>query len=334
MTAKTFKIMVAGGTIAMHATPKGLAVDPHFKKRFGEMLQRLYPDVTYDIEVLNPALDSASATPETWLKLATWVRDNQQSASGFLILHGTDTMAYSASALSHWLAGSKQKVVFTGSQKPLGFEGSDAEANVVLALQCLQDDAHETGWVGLAFGGYLLDGAAARKMDSVNFQAFCSPNQPAWYANGQWQQMPQSALLLEKPSRFWRGETVSLPKQAVMMLYISPHMPASAWEGLDDEHVLAVVIQSYGMGNLPNDQALESALTAAQSRGVVILNTTQCLQGGVAQGTYAAGAARLGVVGGGIHTPESLYSLLYVGLGYGLRGEDLRIFVEQALGVS
>lgn len=310
-SALPLKIMVAGGTIAMHQTEAGLAVDPNFAKRFAAALVRLAPDLVYELEVLQPALDSASATPEVWLQLATWVRDNEHCASGFLILHGTDTMAYTAAALSHWLAGLEKPVVLTGSQRPLDFADSDAEANIALALRWAQS---ALAGVRLAFGGQHLHGAAVRKVDSQQFVAFECPNG-----------MRESALLAR--SRFLLGEPVDLPKQAVASLYLSPAMPQSALAVLSDEAVQGVVVQSYGMGNLPNDADLQSALYAAQARGVVMVNVSQCWRGGVAQDTYAAGAARLGLLSGGMHTPEYVYTLLYVGLGYGLRGEDLRGFV-------
>lgn len=315
-SALPLKIMVAGGTIAMHQTEAGLAVDPHFAKRFAVALARLAPDLGYELEVLQPALDSASATPEVWLQLATWVRDNEHCASDFLILHGTDTMAYTAAALSHWLAGLEKPVVLTGSQRPLDFADSDAEANIALALRWAQS---ALAGVGVAFGGQCWAGAAVRKIDSQRFAAFQSPNREPW-------QLGQPSALMAR-SRFLLGEPVDLPKQAVASLYLSPAMPQSALAVLSDEAVQGVVVHSYGMGNLPNDAALQSALQAAQARGVVMVNVSQCLAGGVAQDTYAAGAARLGLLSGGVHTPEYVYTLLYVGLGYGLRGEDLRAFV-------
>ena len=300
-------VIYAGGTIGMKPSGGGLVSDPQFVAR----LQAALPEMDFDVFTCEPALDSSSATPAAWQRLADAVVAKREAYRGFVILHGTDTLAYSAAALSEMLRGLGRAVVMTGAQIPLGQPESDALRNVrgALAFAALE----EVQQTAVFFYDRLLRGDAVRKLDAQSFAAFDSPNAD-WLGTFDGQTALLSAPLFEEreESAFLRGDWRGFQEGAVASLLVTPGMPASAFAPLlADENLRGLVLLSYGVGNIPARADLHQALQAAIARGVCVVNVSQCWRGEVAGHSYAVGAARLGALGGGRLTPEAVYTRLH-----------------------
>jgi len=302
-------ILHTGGTIGMAAAPGGYRPQPGFPERLRQQLEahvsHSLPD--YDIVEL-PPIDSADLRPSHWPAIARTLLDHWHDYTGFVILHGTDTMAWSASALSFMLRGTDKPVILTGAQIPLGEADSDALANVEGALHfAAADPVHE---ICLYFGGRLLRGNRSRKLAATRLDAFDSPNYPALAESGSPLQREPSPLPSEK--RFINPE---FDDQAVAILTLHPGIAGTAVDALTaNPRVRGLILQTYGVGNAPQgDRELIAALERATTRGIILLNTTQCLIGGVSQETYATGTAlaRIGVISAGDMTLEAAFAKLH-----------------------
>ena len=315
MTAEVL-ILHTGGTIGMVPGPHGLAPAPGLRQRIeqqlGSSLQQL---PGFDLLEIDPLIDSANITPAHWQQLAALLAENWERYRGFIILHGTDTMAYSAAALSFMLGASERNVLFTGSQVPLGLPRSDAVAHLQAALQLAAGPRLRN--VSLVFNNRLLNGSRLRKVSSQQFHAFDTPNAaPLAELNIRPQLYTERLLGAAVTSRHPR-EAAALQFQpgAVAMLCLHPSMPAALYDAiLADSACKAVVLQSFGAGNVPSrDPAFDAFIKRAGARGKVVVNVTQCLQGGISPGTYAASAGLQdqGVLSGGDMTPEAAFCKLH-----------------------
>ena len=315
MTAEVL-ILHTGGTIGMVPGPHGLAPAPGLRQRIeqqlGSSLQQL---PGFDLLEIDPLIDSANITPAHWQQLAALLAENWERYRGFIILHGTDTMAYSAAALAFMLGASERNVLFTGSQVPLGLPRSDAVAHLQAALQLAAGPRLRN--VSLVFNNRLLNGSRLRKVSSQQFHAFDTPNAaPLAELNIRPQLYTERLLGAAVTSRHPR-EAAALQFQpgAVAMLCLHPSMPAALYDAiLADSACKAVVLQSFGAGNVPSrDPAFDAFIKRAGARGKVVVNVTQCLQGGISPGTYAASAGLQdqGVLSGGDMTPEAAFCKLH-----------------------
>lgn len=259
---------------------------------------------------LPPLLDSADMGARDWQRIALAIADNYERYDGFVVLHGTDTMAYTAAALSFALEHLAKPVILTGSQIPIAEPRSDAWDNLATAITCASFAALNE--VCIAFGGQLLRGNRARKYSSAGFAAFSSPNAPPLAAIG------VNVTLYPKrlqpaPTRAFRLEP--LKDSQVGAVRIFPGIQATFLRHVLAAPLQGLVLETYGLGNAPQDPVLLEALAEATDRGVLIVNCTQCWQGGVDMQQYAAGAAlaRSGVISGLDMTPEcALAKLIHV----------------------
>ena len=321
--ASGFAILNAGGTIAMRPGPRGLEIDPDFLPRLHGELEQLGINPAYlDCFNLEPPIASTSATPAHWLRLAEWIRARADLYRSFIILHGTDTLAYSAAALTLLLRGLGSKnILLTGAQHPL--PDHEARANLLGALYFAR--RHDPRPRPLVFfGGQLLDGLRVRKMDSHGPLAFQTPTgdccgrlEFSRRANGAPQVGGFGGLYTracypnDEKSPFVWGESLHFQPGAVALLYLTPDLAPSAYEPLlADESVRAVIVLSYGRGNLPADERLRAALKTAAARGVLLYNLSQCWRGGTDAATYALGGDHLGLRSSPL-TPEALYVALH-----------------------
>jgi L-asparaginase len=308
-------ILHTGGTIGMQPGDRGLQPDPDFAGKLqaylaGELIGNSANSLPVDIATL-PPIDSANLQPEHWQKIGQALLSAWDEHAGFVVLHGTDTLAWSAAALSFMLQGTDKPVVFSGAQIPLHQPGSDAPANLRLALlAAAQPQLKE---VCIAFGGRLLRGNRARKIGAQNFAAFASPNYPdlgTLNADGSVAFHVEHFLL---PSRKRFRVPQFLP-HAVAMLPLYPGISAHGIQALlASPGLRALVLQSYGAGNVPEaDTAFIDSLRAARQNGILLANTTQCPRGHVAQGTYATSHIldQLGVIPLADITPEAAYAKL------------------------
>jgi L-asparaginase len=324
MISKHIGLIYTGGTVGMARTGSGYALMKDFASVLAKRLREAgasLPRYTLH-EYANP-IDSSNATPEDWYRIGRDVADRYHDHDGFVILHGTDTMAYTAAALSFMLQGLRKPVIMTGSQIPLGETRSDALQNVVTALQIAASD--EISEVAICFNQRLLRGNRATKVSAERLQAFDSPHYP-WLAEvGIGVQMNPAALLPRAPQE--KFGLAPYGQGRIFPLRFAPGLPAQAVQALIDLNPQALVLQCYGTGNLPDrDSALLDVLTRASQRGVVMVACSQSLHGAVALGAYALGAglARAGVIGGKDMIFEAVFVKLHHLFAQGLSPDAVR----------
>lgn len=273
-----------------------------------ELRQAPLPEL--ELVEFEPLLDSSDMQSADWQRVADALAERLPHVAGAVVLHGTDTMAYTASALSFMLTGLDRPVILTGSQIPLAEVRSDARENLVTALLlACSPRLHE---VCVYLNGRLLRGNRATKVSSHGFDAFDSPNLPALADVGV--EVVWRSDLLRAPAAP-PLETVELRSVPVVALRLFPGITGATLRQLLREPVRGVVLETYGSGNAPSrDGELLAALSEASARGVVIVNVTQCLRGTVRMDAYAAGRGLLeaGVVSGGDMTAEAALTKLTV----------------------
>ena len=244
----------------------------------------------------DPLIDSAHATWADWNRIGRTIADQHEAYEGFIVTHGTDTMAFTGAALCFALHGLERPVILTGSMVPLGQPGSDARRNLTDAIKAAQT---APAGIWLQFGGQRLHGARLRKTHSSAPNAFAAdapalpPKNPT----------PRLAALPFVPAE-------------IAILTMAPGASSRAFAA-----ALAAcdgaVLRVFGAGTLPDDPALGAALRAAQDRGIPMIAVSQCPEGGIHLGTYAAGGilAETGVIDGAAMTPEAAYAKLAYALG-------------------
>lgn len=322
---KNVCILYTGGTIGMKPTPQGYAPEPGYLGRvMASMPDFSSPEMPeYVIREYSPLLDSSNMGPRHWLAIARDIAGLYRDFDGFVVIHGTDTMAYTASALPFMLEGLAKPVVLTGSQIPLCRVRSDGRENLVTALMIVAGTPIPE--VCLCFGNRLLRGCRSTKVDAAGFQAFDSPNYPdLGHIGVTIRHHPEHIL----PARPADGLTVHpLSDARVGALRLFPGISADLVANVLRSPLQGLVLETYGMGNGPsNDTELMAVLAEACARGVVIVNCTQCLRGTVDQGGYEAGSAlaRAGVVSGADMTPEAALTKMIYLFSLGLPPEDIR----------
>ena len=321
---KNLFVLYTGGTIGMLQTAEGLAPAGGFEARMREQLQG-HGEIRLDwsFAELQPLLDSANMTQANWLAMRDAIVEavEQGGHDGVLVLHGTDTLAYSAAALSFLLLGLDVPVVLTGSMQPMGVPGSDAPANLLGSLKALETGVQPGVW--LFFNGQLMHGARVTKLRSEAFDAFAVL--PRERHGERAESIP--AALDYRQAR----QSVNL---AVLPLF--PGLRAEHLRALLGSGVQALLLECYGSGTGPSDnEELLAVLREAHARGVVLAAISQCPQGHVAFDIYAAGS-RLrdaGLVSGGGMTREAALGKLFSLIGSGLASSEVeRLFALDLCG--
>lgn len=313
MTRKRVYIAYTGGTIGMKPGDKGFKPEAGFisstLNRYPEFASGELPDL--EIGEYTQPLDSANMTPADWFVIAEDIRTRYDDYDGFVVLHGTDTMAYTASALSFMLQDLAKPVILTGSQIPLTQLRSDARDNLIHSI-CFAAN-FSLPEVCLFFHDNLHRGNRCRKVDASGFSAFCSPNFPPLGEVGSEIRL-QESLVLNSSNQPLRVQEIYSPQVAVLTLF--PGISVEFVSRLLDLPLQGIILQSYGTGNAPvRDTALMQRLQKATDNGMIIVNTSQCLQGTVDMQRYETGQRLLdaGIISGFDLTPEAaLTKLLYL----------------------
>ncbi|ACY14327.1 type I asparaginase [Haliangium ochraceum] len=308
-------LIYTGGTIGMRKTPAGYQPEPGSLQRLLSELPRFSdPDVPhFDIAEFAPLLDSADMNPSHWLRIAEMVRDNYEDYDGFLVLHGTDTMAFTASALSFMLERLAKPVLLTGSQIPLEETRNDAQNNLLTALTILGRDHARLPEVLIYFAGLLLRGNRATKVSVGEFAAFESPNFAPLGRAGIDIDIDWRRVLPPRARASEAVQVVPVGSANVAAFRLFPGLKPALLEAVLAAPVQGVVLECYGAGNAPTaDPAFMRVIAEATARGVVLVDVSQPLRGSADLRLYATGRALLdaGVVGGYDMTAEAALAKL------------------------
>lgn len=315
--AERVLLVHTGGTLGMAPTGTPVTLSPG--PSVAGILEQV-PELAEVAELrLTVALnrDSATMEPEHILGLARLIREQSGDVDGIVLIHGTDTMTYTASVLGFLLADLGKPVVITGSQRPLAYVRSDARSNLVEAVTLATRKVPE---VGICFGDQWLRGVAAEKLSVHRYQAFESPNLPPLAELGLHIQMHPHAGVFERRVPAGIGRAM---EPAITVYAPFPGMP---WH-LPDERTRGVLIQAYGAGNLPMERTdLRAMLDHCRQRSIPVVITSFCPWGGVDLATYELGrqAVEHGAISGGRHTRWAALAKLGLLLGAGGILEDVR----------
>ncbi len=328
---KKVLIIYTGGTIGMTRTENGYAPQSGRFRAALDAISDLRADVmpAWELVETSPLLDSSNMTVHEWNKIARLIAEGYDEYDGFVVLHGTDTMAYTASALSFMLGGLDKPVVLTGSQIPLCEVRSDGRDNLIASLLIAGEGAARE--VCLYFGGRLLRGNRATKYSADGLIAFLSPNYPSLAEAGISIKYNEAALLPRQTGGLRLQTLDSVP---IGVIKVFPGIQFSLFESIMTEKLRGIVIETFGAGNIPGDgNALLPIIRKAFRNGTVLTVCSQCPQGAVALGTYATSGAlkRAGAVSGLDMTTEAAVAKLYYLFSCGYEKEEVKRLMEEDL---
>jgi L-asparaginase len=331
MTTKHISLIYTGGTIGMRKTAGGYAPMTDFESVLSKLLGAADDALPrYSLYQFATPIDSSNATPADWNRIGRDIAERYGNHDGFVVLHGTDTMAYTASALSFMLRGLRKPVILTGSQIPLGEARSDALQNLIGAMQLAASDAISE--VALFFNHRLLRGNRACKVSVERLDAFDSPSYPWLGEVGIGIRLDAAALWPRAPRENF--ELAEYEPGRILPLRFVPGLPLQAVQAMLDLHPRALILQCYGAGNIPDrDPALLQLIGGARERGIVVVACTQCLHGSVMLGAYATGAGltRAGVIGAGDMTFEAVFAKLHHLFAQGLAAGEVEAALPRSL---
>ena len=330
MKNKKVLIIYTGGTIGMKRTENGYKPAPNFLDDELHSIPDLSRDdfPSWELHEMNPLLDSSNMTLKEWNEIGRLIYENYEKYCGFVVLHGTDTMAYTASALSFILRGLDKPVVLTGSQIPLSEVRSDGRDNLITSILIASEGVANE--VCLYFSGKLLRGNRARKMSADGLVAFKSPNYPLLAEVGITIKYNKSALLRHKEGTVL--EFLPFNNVPIGVLKVFPGIQFGLFEDIMTEKLQGIVLETFGSGNIPNGGGeLLPIIKKAFASGSVVAVCSQCPMGTVTLGTYETSASLkgAGAVSGKDMTTEAAVAKLYHLFSLGLSKEEIKRLMEK-----
>ncbi|WP_426492444.1 type I asparaginase [Hymenobacter sp. 102] len=329
-------IIYTGGTVGMAYNKRGELVPMNFEQIRKKMPELHQLNMQVDVTNLGDPIDSSNVTAQDWLRLAALIQEKYDRYDGFVVLHGTDTMAYSAAALSFLLENLGKTVVFTGAQVPVGRIRTDARRNLVTALEMAAARHPTAGTVRvpevcLFFNDQLIRGNRAKKVESQQYNAFRSENYPPLAEAGIELEFNDKQIRLLPPAALKVHQQL---EESVSIVHLFPGLTERMLRAqLEAPGLRGAVLLTYGAGNAPTAAWFLEALRAATERGLLLLNVSQCEEGRVMQGHYETSAylTEMGVLGGADITVEAAITKLMFVLALNEKPDHLRQLLTQDL---
>ena len=337
MQNKTSILLVyTGGTIGMKQDPVSFDLRPFdFSQILEEVPELKKFGYRIDTYSFDPVIDSSDVDIEFWKRLTRLIEENYCKYDGFVILHGTDTMSFSASALSFMLGDITKPVVFTGSQLPIGMLRTDGKENLISSIEIAasKDSAGRpmVPEVCIYFESQLYRGNRTTKYTAENFRAFRSANYPVLAEVGI--HIKFNTAFIRYPAD-WNQPlrpTYDLDP-SVLIIKVIPGMKREVLDSLVcTPGIRAIILETYGSGNAPSGKWFTDCIKKAVDRGIIVLNITQCQAGRVDMDTYSTGKSlkNIGVVGGGDCTTEAAVAKLFFLLGQYTDNKEIVHFLEK-----
>ncbi len=328
-------IIYTGGTIGMIKDPATGSLRPfNFDGVYDQIPELKRFHYHLDFHCFDPLVDSSEMDPRRWVELAGVIEKHYEDYDGFVVLHGSDTMAYTASALSFMLENLNKPVIFTGSQLPLGVLRTDGRENFITAIElaaATDDNTPVVPEVCIYFENNLLRANRTMKYNAENFNAFVSPNYPALADVGVYIKFNRHQIL--KPN-FKKLRVHKSLETHIALLKLFPGITREVMETMFNIPGLqAVILETFGSGNAPTAPWFIEILTEAIEKGIHVINITQCPAGAVEQGKYDTSLAlkNIGVIGGGDMTTEAALTKTMYLLGRPTAPEEFRAIMNLSL---
>lgn len=317
-TSSNILLIYTGGTIGM---VKDFETGALKAFNFDELLHNI-PELKlleHHIETVSftKPIDSSNMRPSYWLQMAEIIEENYEKYDGFVVLHGSDTMSYSASALSFMFENLSKPIILTGSQLPIGDLRTDAKENLITSIQIAGLQKHGRPViteVGLYFEYKLYRGNRTTKVNAEHFQAFSSLNYPPLVESGVHLGVNEAALW--KPNRRRKMKLHKELDDHIALVKIFPGVNRSLLEHIfSKEDLKGIILETYGSGNAPTEEWFVDLVKSTIARGVVVVNVTQCIGGAVAMGQYETSTQlkKAGVISGkDITTEAAVAKVMYL----------------------